>query len=236
MAQKINPNAFRLGITVPWSNRWFFKRSFRFFIEEDHLIRKIVKQKILQSGVAVIEIERTGEMIKVTIRASRPGLIIGRGGKGVEDLKKILAKEIARLRVKNKINQKFNLNLNVEELRRLEVSAPVIAQQIAFDIEKRIPYRTVIKRQMDTIRHARGVLGVKIKVSGRLNGAEISRNDRLSVGRMPLQSLRANIDYGEATAFNSYGTVGIKVWIYKGEIFEKETDRSYESLSAQAGN
>jgi len=226
MAQKVKPNAFRLGITIPWSNRWFFKKSLRFFIEEDHLVRKLIRQRILQAGIAAIEIERTSEVIKVIIRASRPGLIIGRGGKGIEDLKKVLVKEVAKLRSRNSINSKFVLNLNVEELRRSEVSGPVVAQQIAFDIEKRMPYRMVIRRSLEATKESRGVFGVKIKVSGRLNGAEISRSDWLVSGRMPLQSLRANIDYGEATAFNSYGTVGIKVWIYKGEIFNEKADKS----------
>ena len=222
MAQKINPISFRLGLTIPWSSRWFFKRSLRFFLEEDLLIRKIIRGKILAAGIAAIEIERSSEIAKVTIRASRPGLIIGRGGKGIEDLKDLLIKEIKKLRRKNKQNIKFSLNLNIEELKRQEISAAVLAQQIAFDIEKRLPYRRVLKRQIESVSQNRDIKGIKIKVSGRLNGAEISRNDRLASGQMPLQTLRANIDYGEATAFNSYGTVGIKVWLYKGDIFEEK--------------
>ncbi len=224
MAQKIKPNTFRLGITIPWSSRWFFKRASRYFLEEDELIRKIIREKILISGIASIDIERIGDdAIKVFIKSSRPGLVIGRGGKGIEDLRDLLKRKIKSLRIKNKISLQFNLGLNIEELKRTEVSAAVMAQNIAYDIEKRIPYRTVMKRSIDLIKQNRVVQGVKIRMSGRLNGAEISRADWLNSGKMPLQNLRADIDYAEATAFNSYGTVVIKVWIYKGEVFNKNS-------------
>lgn len=219
MAQKINPNSMRLGLTVPWSNRWFFKKSLRFFLEEDCLIRKIIKERILAAGIAAIDIERTGEVVKISIRAGRPGLIIGRGGKGIEELRNALIKAIKKLRTKKGLKKEMMLSLNVEELRRSEASATVIAQQIAFDMEKRLPYRIVLKRNLDALKQNRSVFGAKIKVSGRLNGAEIARQDWLAFGKMPLQTLRANVDYGEATSFNTYGTVGVKVWIYKGEIF-----------------
>ncbi|MDI6821112.1 MAG: 30S ribosomal protein S3 [Patescibacteria group bacterium] len=222
MAQKTKPNLLRLGITIPWSSRWFLKKSQRFFIEEDNFIREFIRKKILAAGIAAIEIERMGDAIRVLIRASRPGLIIGRGGKGIEELKEKLLKGFRVLRRKNNITGTFSLNLNIEELKRTEISAAVEAQQIAFDMEKRFPYRGIIKRRLESIMQNREVKGAKIKVSGRLNGAEISRQDWLAKGKMPLQTLRANVDYGEATAFNSYGTVGIKVWIYKGEIFDKD--------------
>ncbi len=222
MAQKIKPNSYRLGITVPWSSRWFFKRQTKFFLEEDHLIRGLVKKEILQSGVDEIEIERAGENVRINIRAAKPGLIIGRGGKGIEDLKNKIVRAVKKLRKKNNITQGLNININIEELKRFDVSAKVIAQQIAFDIEKRLPYRRVMKKNLETIMQTRGVLGAKIKIGGRLDGAEISRSDFLLKGKMPLSSLRSNIDYGEATSFNTYGTVGIKVWIYKGEIFEEK--------------
>lgn len=221
MAQKINPITHRLGVTIPWSSRWMPKKAtVRHFLEEDCEIRKFVMKKILQAGVAGIVIERTGDMIRVTIQASKPGLIIGRGGKGIEDLKTELVKTILKLRKKNAVKEKFVMNLTIEELKRSEISSSVVAQNIAFDIEKRMPYRRVIKRQLESIKQNREVKGAKIKVSGRLNGAEISRSDFLASGSMPLQTLRANIDYGTATAFNTYGTIGIKVWIYKGEIFK----------------
>lgn len=228
MAQKTKPNALRLGLNFPWQSRWFYRRGLRFFLEEDHLIRELTEERILQAGIASIEVERTGDVVKVIIRASRPGLIIGRGGKGIEDLKNLLLREIKKLRGQNNIKSTFSLNVSVEELKRTEVSAQVLAQQMAFDIEKRQPFRKVIKRQLEAIMQNREVKGVKIKMSGRLNGAEISRSEWLAKGKMPLQNLRANIDYAEATAFNTYGTVGIKVWIYKGEIFQKDRANASE--------
>lgn len=227
MATKINPISFRLGLNKNWSSRWFFKKNLRFFIEEDYFIRKFIKNKILTAGIDAIEIERTGEQIKISIRASRPGLIIGRGGKGIEELKNSLLKQLKRLRQKNNKPKGIMLNLNVEELNRTEVSAPVMAQQIAFELEKRLRYRSVMKKSLSNIMQYRGIQGAKIRMSGRLNGATISRCDWLAKGRMPLNTLRANIDYGEATAFNSYGTVGVKVWIYKGEIFKSNKEKFY---------
>jgi len=227
MAQKIKPTTLRLGITLPWQSRWFFKWSIGFFLEEDYLIRELIREKILEAGIAGIVVERTADAIRVNIRASRPGLIIGRGGKGIDEIRKLLEKEIRALRQKNHMARPFTLHLNVEELKRTEVSAPVVAQQIAFDIEKRLPYRRVMKRHLELMMQNRDVKGAKIKLSGRLNGAEISRTDWLAKGKMPLQTLRANVDYGEATAFNSYGTVGVKTWIYKGDIFEKDKNNKW---------
>ena len=221
MAQKIKPTAFRVGITKPWKSRWFFTRARRFFIEEDHAIRKMVAEKIAQAGIAEVRIERTGKEIRVTIEASRPGIIIGRGGKGIEELKNALLSLIRRLRGENNIKEEFRLSLNVEEIKRNDVSATVAAFQVAADIERRLPYRRVLKRHLDTLKQVKGVEGGRIRLSGRLNGAEISRREWLAFGRMPLQTLRADIDYGEATAYNTYGTIGVKVWIYKGEIFEE---------------
>jgi small subunit ribosomal protein S3 len=225
MAQKVKPNALRLGITKDWQNRWFFKKPLRYFLEEDTLIRVLTEKKVLAAGLAGVEIERLGDEIKIFIRAARPGIIIGRGGKGIEELKEILVRAIKKLRLQNKKPSAFILNINIEELRRNEVSAAVLAQQVAFDIEKRIPYRTTLKRNLEALKQNSEVKGAKIKVGGRLNGAEISRSDWLIFGKMPLQTLRANLDYGEATAFNTYGTVGIKVWIYKGEVFEKKRNK-----------
>lgn len=221
MAQKIKPNTFRIGITMPWANRWFFKKSQNYFLEEDHGIREKIKKEILQAGIASIEIERTGEAIRVCVIASRPGLIIGRGGKGIEELKTKIQRVINRTRVARRIPLNYTLNVNIEELKRADVSAQVIAQQIAFDIERRMPYRMLMRRQLEQLQQTRGVKGAKIKVAGRLNGAEISRRETLGFGSMPLQTLRANIDYGEATSFNAYGTIGVKTWIYKGEIFDE---------------
>mgnify|MGYP001566275394 CR=1 FL=1 len=226
MAQKVNPNAFRLGLSVPWSSRWFFKKSMRYFLEEDLLMRTLVREKILQAGIAGIDIERTVNTVRVLIKARRPGLIIGRGGKGIEDLKAYVVRKVKALRVKREIKAPLVLTVTIEELKRNEVSAPVIAQQIAFDLERRQPYRRVMKRYLESIMQNREVKGAKVKLAGRLNGAEMSRHVFLAKGTMPLQTLRASIGYGEATSFNSYGTIGVKVWIYKGEVFKNNKPTS----------
>ncbi|OGG40794.1 30S ribosomal protein S3 [Candidatus Jorgensenbacteria bacterium RIFCSPLOWO2_01_FULL_45_25b] len=221
MAQKIKPTVHRLGITTSWANRWFFKKSLRFFIEEDYAIREIIKERILQAGIADLLIERRAEEIRINIKAGRPGLIIGRGGKGIEDLKNEIVRKIKAIRKENRISENFVLHVNIEELKRTEVSAAIIAQQIASDVERRLPFRRIIKRNLDALKQNREVKGARIRLSGRLNGAEISRSEWLAFGRMPLQTFRANIDYAEAISYNTYGVIGVKVWIYKGDIFEK---------------
>ena len=222
MGHKIRPNSFRLGITETWRSQWFPKKlRFKDQLEEDFIVRKIIEEKIGTAGLHRIQLERTGNSYRIFIKAQRPGLIIGRGGKGVEDLSKLLEKKIKALRKNKKMPETVSISLNIEELKRSEISAKVIAQNIAWDIEKRMPFRRTIKKYVDQIMQNREVQGAKIRMAGRLDGAEIARNEHLEKGKLPLQTLRANIDYGEATAFTTYGTIGIKVWIYKGEIFEK---------------
>ena len=226
MAQKVKPNAFRLGVTTNWSSRWFLNRNTKFFLEEDLAIREFIRERLKDAGIVSIDIERASDTIRVSIRAARPGLIIGRGGKGIEEMKEKLLRSLRKLRVANKIPTNFVLNLNVEELKRTEIAAAVIAQQIATDLERRQPYRKLMKRAIENAMQNRDIKGIKIKLSGRLNGAEISRAEWLAKGRMPLSTLRANIDYAEATSFNTYGTIGIKVWLYKGEIFDSVKQKS----------
>lgn len=221
MGQKIKPNSFRLGIIKDWNAKWFPKKlDFKTFLEEDVLIRGIISEKIGQAGIDKVVIERLGDSCRVFIKASKPGLIIGRGGKGIEDLKKMLEKKINNLRVSKKVKKIVNLNLNIEELKRSDISSAVVAQNITKDLERRMPFRRVIKKHLEGILQHKGVKGAKIRVAGRLNGAEIARNESLAKGKLPLQTLRADIDYGEATAFTTYGTIGVKVWINKGEVFK----------------
>lgn len=229
MGQKINPFSYRLGIINNWSSRWMPKKlNFKEQLEEDILIRRIVNEKIGLAGIVRIEIERGSDnSYRVFIKAARPGLVIGRGGKGIEELSKAIELKLLKLfQSRGKKDTKFSLRLNVEELKRTEVSAQYIAQSIAWDLEKRLPFRRTIKKYLENTMQNREVQGVKIKLSGRLDGAEIARREWLTKGKLPLQTLRANIDYGEATAFNAYGTVGIKVWVYKGEVFNKAKDNS----------
>ncbi|KKU85316.1 MAG: 30S ribosomal protein S3 [Parcubacteria group bacterium GW2011_GWA2_47_8b] len=176
------------------------------------------------AGIVRVEIERSGDnTFRIMIKAARPGLVIGRGGKGIEDLTKAIETSLQNLFKKRKQTAKFSVSLNVEELRRSEISAQYTAQSLAWDLEKRLPFRRTMKRYIENaMGNPKEVQGIKIKLSGRLDGAEIARREWLAKGKLPLQTLRANIDYGEATAFNTYGTVGIKVWIYKGEVFDKK--------------
>ncbi|HUC02012.1 MAG TPA: 30S ribosomal protein S3 [Candidatus Paceibacterota bacterium] len=239
MGQKINPNSYRLGVSKGWPVRWFLKGGYAKFLQEDEAIRNVINEKIGLAGVAAIEIERTQGNLRVFIRAARPGLIIGRGGKGMEDLNKAVVDALQKVR---KSRSKVALSLNVEELKRSDVSAKYTAQQIAWDLEKRIRFRRTMKKYLEQILQNRDVKGAKILMKGRLDGNEIARNEHLSKGSLPLQTLRADIDYGTATAYTTYGTIGIRVWIYKGEVFakktkeqEEESDRSRASSSGRRG-
>src|SRR3989344_1994923 len=222
MGQKIRPDSYRLGITRGWTARWFAKKNFKDQLEEDVLIREIIDEKIALAGIVRVEIERNANnAYKIFIKAARPGLIIGRGGKGIEELSAFIDKSLRSLLLeRGEKKPAISLNLNIEELKRTEVSAQYIAQSIAWDIEKRLPFRRLIKKYLENIMQNKEAQGAKIKLSGRLDGAEIARREFLYKGKLPLQTLRADIDYGEATAFTTYGTVGIKVWIYKGEVFD----------------
>jgi small subunit ribosomal protein S3 len=226
MAQKINPISFRLGNLRNWQSRWFADtKARRYFLQEDETIRKIVDKKLKDAGIASVEIERLRNVCRINIKAAKPGLVIGRGGKGIEDLTRLINKAVFDLRKKEKIADKSPLNLNVIELSRNEVSAQVVARNIAGDLERRYKFRKTMKKHLDEIMSHREVKGAKIRVGGRLNGAEIARTEWLKKGTLPLAKIRADIDYGEATAFTTYGTIGIKVWVNKGEVFAKEEKR-----------
>lgn len=232
MAQKISPHSFRVSISKNWSARWFFpskgtntpagKYPFAKYLAEDEVIRGIIKKKIIQSGIASVDIERTSNHIRIFIRAARPGLIIGQGGKGIEDLSKAIERGVRALQGKT-AGPKRAINLNVEELKRSETSSAYVAQQIAWDLERRLPFRRTMKKYLEQVAQNRDVKGLKLMLSGRLDGAEISRREALKKGALPLQTLRADIDYGTATAHTTYGTIGVKVWVYKGEVFKKKT-------------
>ncbi len=219
MGQKIHPQSLRLGVTQGWPSRWLFKGNFKNILQEDEIIRKTIAEKLGQAGIAGIEIERTSNSLRVLIRAARPGFIIGRGGKGIEDFTKEVEKRIRAIRTV----KSTGVSVNIEELKRSEISAVYEAQQLAWDLEKRMPFRRTMRKRLEQIMQNRDVKGAKILLSGRLDGKEIARREWLRNGELPLQTLRANIDYGQATAFTTYGTVGIKVWVYKGEIFKEKS-------------
>ncbi len=225
MGQKINPISLRVNVVKNWPVRWFFARrtgsqgkfSYARFLKEDEAIRRVIREKINQAGIAAVEIERTQGSLRILIKAARPGLVIGQGGKGIEELTKAIGKELVG---------KVNLSVNVEELKRSEVSAAHLAQQVAWDLEKRLPFRRTLKKYLDQAMQNKEVKGAKIAVAGRLGGAEIARHESLKKGALPLHTLRADIDYGQATAYTTYGTIGVKVWIYKGEVFGKRPEKS----------
>ncbi len=223
MGNKIRPDSLRLGIIGTWKSRWFAKKSFGPKLEEDALLRDIITDKIASAGIIRIDIERTmNNSYRIVIKVARPGFVIGRGGKGIELLHKALEDALAKLfRTRGVVKSAFTVNITIDELRRSEISAAIVGQTIAADLEKRMPSRRVMKKQLELIMMNREVLGARIQFSGRVDGAEIARRQWLAKGRLPLQTLRANIDYSEATAFTAYGTVGIKVMIYKGDVFEE---------------
>jgi len=221
MGRKINPFVFRLGVIEGWKSRWFHGKKYKDFLKEDFLLRSFLFSKFKKLGLEKIEIERSANQVNIIIFTSRPGLIIGKGGGGIEALKNEIEKKYQRVR-SDKKEPKVQIKLQVEEVSKPETHAQVVAQQAADQIERRIPFRRVMKQTLDKMLQNKEVLGAKIKFSGRLDGSEMSRREWLGKGKMPLHTIRANVDFATANAYCSYGVIGIKVWIYKGEVFEKE--------------
>jgi small subunit ribosomal protein S3 len=223
MGQKVNPNLIRLGITKGWRSRWFSWNNYRKNLKEDFELRDLIEKRLSKAGIEKIDIERRGNSLKIIIFSARPGFVIGRGGEGIELLKKTIIKRLKEIRSPD--DPKLELKIDIEEIKRGDMPAAIIAQQMAEQIEKRFPYRRVLKQAIEKVMMSKNVKGVKVLVSGRLNGAEIARTEGLAKGRTPLSTLRADIDYAKATAFNTYGTVGIKVWIYRGEVLQEKSDK-----------
>jgi len=214
MGQKVNPKIFRVGISQNWKSKWFSQKDYKKYLKEDIEIRKYLRKKLKEAGIADIVIERSANKITVDIHTSKPGLVIGRGGKGADDLKKEIKERVLK-------NSKVSLEVNIKEVTQPYLNAEIVCGNVIEQIEKRLPYRRVMKRAIENVMRA-GAKGVKIRVSGRLNGAEIARAEKLSEGCIPLHTIRADIDYARGTAFTTYGCIGVKVWIYKGEVFEKK--------------
>ncbi len=215
MGQKVHPYGFRLGINKPWKSNWFAKKDFPVLLMEDIAIREYIKKNLAHAGVANVEIERSASRIRINIHTSRPGIIIGKKGLEVDKLKE----EIQKL-IKGK-----PVNLNIKEIRRAELDATLIAQNIALQLLKRISFRRAMKKSVVSAQRF-GAQGVKIRCSGRLGGAEIARSEWYREGRVPLHTLRADIDYGTAEANTTYGIIGIKAWVYKGDIFAGEKENA----------
>lgn len=216
MGKKVNPIGLRIGITNTWKSKWFGgKREYKDNLKQDIELREAISKKWKAAAIAEVEVERSTAMVKVIVKTARPGVLIGRGGSGVEDMQTY---------VKNKFfkQKKTALKIEIQEVKNFEENASLIAQNIAEQLEKRIPFRRAMKSMLDQVSKNTSIKGVKIEMSGRLGGAEMARREWSNKGTLPLHTLRANIDFARATAFTTYGTLGVKVWLYKGEVFNKE--------------
>lgn len=211
MGQKVNPISFRIGITRTWLSHWYAKKDYAKLLHEDLHIRKYLKKKLYHAGVSKIEIERAAQKVTINVFSARPGIIIGRKGYEIDRLKEKLQKQMGGKQ----------LALNIKEVRRAEIDAQLLAENIALQLERRIAFRRAMKKSVTTALRF-GVKGIRINCAGRLGGAEIARTEWYRKGRVPLHTLRANIDYGLAEAHTTYGIIGVKVWIFHGEIIPKK--------------
>lgn len=212
MGQKVNPKGFRVGVIRDWDTRWYAnKKDYRHFLYEDYQVRKYVKSKLYASGISKIEIERAGGRLKLNIFTAKPGIVIGRGGQEVEVLRQNLEKMTGK-----------KVSVNITEVKRPELDAQLVAENVAQSLERRIAFRRAMKQTV-TRTMRMGAEGIKIMCAGRLGGAEIARTEWYAEGKVPLHTLRADIDYGFAEADTAYGKIGIKVWIYKGEVLKQKT-------------
>lgn len=206
MGQKTHPIGFRVGVSKPWLSKWFSQKNYAKWLHEDIKFRTLIKQRFVQMGVSHIDIERAATKLKITIHTSRPGLVIGKKGSGIDVLRADLAKMTP--------NEVF---LNIQEVRKAELDAQLVAENVALQLERRIAFRRAMKKSLQTTIKF-GAKGIKIKCSGRLAGAEIARTEWYREGRVPLHTLRADIDYGFAEAKTTYGVIGVRVWIYRGDV------------------
>jgi len=206
VGQKVNPIGFRVGVNRTWDSRWYAKKDYAERLHEDFKLRKYLKDKLKHAGVSKIEIERAANKIKINILTARPGVVIGKKGTGIDALKAEVQKQTK--------NEVF---LNIQEVRKAEIDATLIAENIAMQLEKRIPFRRAMKKSLQAAIRL-GVKGVKVAVSGRLDGADIARREWYNEKSVPIHTLRADIDYGTAEALTTYGLIGVKAWVYKGDI------------------
>ena len=230
MGQKVNPLGIRLGITRDWTSRWYAgKKQFPMHVHTDFRVRQFLRKRLAEASVSRIQIERAAKKVNITIQTARPGIVIGKKGEDIEKLRQETAKLLGMVVT--------DVRLNIAEIRKPELDSQLVADSIAQQIEKRVMFRRAMKRAvMSTMRS--GALGVKVRVSGRLNGAEIARTEWYREGRIPLHTFRADIDYGLSEAHTTYGVIGVKVWIFKGEVFETaelEAQPAVEGGEAPAG-
>lgn len=217
MGQKTHPHGFRLGIVKDWTSRWYAERDFPRLLHEDETIRRYLKRRLSHAAISKIEIERKPSKIVVTVHTGRPGVVIGKRGA-----------EVDKLRDELKVLTKAEISVNVEEIRRPEIEAELVAENVAHQLRQRISFRRAMKRAVQAAMRS-GAEGIKIQCAGRLGGAEIARTEGYQEGRVPLHTLRADIDYASIPAHTTYGTVGIKCWIFKGEIVDDRRGRTYST-------
>jgi small subunit ribosomal protein S3 len=208
MGQKVHPYGFRLGFNKPWRSRWFAKQGYAKLLQEDMELKETLRERLKSASVSSIEVDRPGNKLRVTIRTSRPGIIIGRKGAEIEKLKQDMAKKTKR-----------EVFIDIQEVHKPELDAQLVSESIALQLEKRVAFRRAMRKAVDSALRF-GCKGIKVRVSGRLNGAEIARSEWYLQGQLPLHTLRADIDYGFAEAHTTYGVIGIKAWLYKGEILD----------------
>jgi len=219
MSHKVHPKIFKIRETKDWMSRGFYKNDFPRLLEEDFRIRELLNEKLKTASIEEIEIERNGSILKIIIKTSRPALVIGRAGKAVEEMKEQIEKILLKVNKVKKINKR-EVKIEVLEIRNPWASAKLTSQLVAQQLEKMMPFRRALKMAMSKAMDNKEVQGMKIEVSGRLNGVEIARREWLKEGRLPRQSLRAIIDYGFTKAVCTYGVIGVKVWVYKGDKFD----------------
>lgn len=219
MGQKVNPIGFRLGVIRTWDSKWVSKKNYARWLHEDIRLRRYIHKELAKAGISRVFIERAGDKAKVTVHTARPGIVIGKKGAGVETLKKDLQRLV-----------KSEVFLNIREVRKAEVDAQLVAESVAGQLENRVAFRRAMKKAVSTALKF-GAKGIKVRCGGRLAGAELARVEWYREGRVPLHTIRADIDYGTATAMTTYGTIGVKVWIFKGEVLDR--NRGAAALSGR---
>jgi small subunit ribosomal protein S3 len=225
MGQKVNPIGIRLGITRDWTSKWYASsKNFPAHVYTDHVVREFLKRKLVEASVSRIQIERAARKVNITIHTARPGIVIGKKGEDIEKLRTQVSKMM-----KMALN---DVRINISEIRKPELDAQLVAEGIAQQLERRVMFRRAMKRAVTNTMRI-GALGVKIRVSGRLNGAEIARTEWTREGRIPLHTFRAEIDYGFAEARTTYGVIGVKAWIFKGEVFNQHDQPPVAADSAE---
>ena len=217
MGQKVHPYGFRLGYNKPWKSRWYAKKDYAKWFHEDLKLKKSLRDRLKAAGISSIEIDRMANKLRIGIRTARPGIIIGRKGAEIEKLKQDLAKKTGR-----------EVFIDIQEVHKPELDAQLVSESIALQLEKRVAFRRAMRKAVESALRF-GARGIKVRVSGRLNGAEIARSEWYLHGQLPLQTLRADIDYATSTAKTTFGTIGVKVWIFKGEVVEERRGKTYSS-------